>query len=258
MFSLTTNNLSFAYKDLNTIDHVNLQVKSGEVLVILGPNGIGKSTLINCLSGVFSKYQGSIKLDNEELKQIGSKELSHKLALVSQRVNINTNLSLFDYLLLGRSAFHSIFSQPNKDDEKLVDQVISRIGLENLKSTSLQNMSGGQKQLANIGRALVQEPKILIMDEPTSALDYKNQVNVLKLVKTFSNQGIAIVMSTHDPNQATMVADSVGLLVNNKTYRQGSTEEILSDKSLSELYQTPIISTFNEDLQRNVFGIEMG
>lgn len=258
MFSLVTDNLSFAYKDSNTIDNVNLKVESGQVLVILGPNGIGKSTLINCLSGVFSKYKGSIKLDNDELKKVDSKKLSHKLALVSQGVNINTNLSLFDYLLLGRSSFHSIFSQPNKNDEILVDSIITKIGLESLKFTSMQNMSGGQKQLANIGRALVQEPKLLIMDEPTSALDYKNQVKVLKLVKSLSKQGIAIVMSTHDPNQATMVADSVGLLMSNKTYNQGSTNAILNDQYLSKLYQTPIISTFSDDLQRNVFGIEMG
>lgn len=257
MFNLITKDLSFAYRKSNVIDHINLKVDAGQILVILGPNGIGKSTLINCLSGVFPKYRGSIKLDNEELNQIGSKELSHKLALVSQGVNVNTNLSLFDYLLLGRSAFHSIFSQPNKDDEKLVNQIIDRIGLNDLKSTSLQNMSGGQKQLANIGRALVQEPKLLIMDEPTSALDYKNQVKVLKLVKSFSNQGIAVIMSTHDPNQATMVADNVGLLMNNQVYHQGSID-ILNDEYLSKLYQTPIISTFNKDLQRNVFGIEMG
>ncbi len=257
MFSLITNNLSFAYKDKNTIDHVNLQIESGQVLVILGPNGIGKSTLINCLSGVFSNYQGSIKIDNSELRNIGSKELSHKLALVSQGVNINTNLSLFDYLLLGRSAFHSIFSQPNKEDEKLVNEIITKIGLEKLKFVSLQNMSGGQKQLANIGRALVQEPEILIMDEPTSALDYKNQVKVLKLVKKLSDQGISIIMSTHDPNQATMVGDFVGLLMSDKTYHQGSIDQILNDEYLSRLYQTPIISTFNKQLQRNVFGIEM-
>lgn len=258
MFSLVTSNLSFSYKDSNTISNVDLKVESGQVLVILGPNGIGKSTLINCLSGVFNNYHGSIKLDGDELKKISSKELSHKLALVSQGVNINTNLSLFDYLLLGRSSFHSIFSQPNKIDEKLVDKVIDRIGLDDLRSTSLQNMSGGQKQLASIGRALVQEPKLLIMDEPTSALDYKNQVKVLKLVKRLSDQGIAVVMSTHDPNQATMVASNVGLLMSRETYHQGSTGEILNDEYLSKLYQTPIISTFNEVLQRNVFGIGMG
>lgn len=257
MFNLVTNNLSFAYRKSKIIDHVNLKVESGQILVLLGPNGIGKSTLINCLSGVFPKYQGSIKIDDDELKNISSKELSHKLALVSQGVNVNTNLNLFDYLLLGRSAFHSIFSQPNKADEKLVEQIIDRIGLNDFRSTSLQNMSGGQKQLANIGRALVQEPKLLIMDEPTSALDYKNQVKVLSLVKSFANQGIAVIMSTHDPNQATMVADNVGLLMNHKIYQQGSTD-ILSDEYLSKLYQTPITSTYNKELQRNVFGIEMG
>lgn len=254
---ITTQNLSFAYKTKQIINNVDLNVAAGQVLVILGPNGIGKSTLLNCLSGVLNKYQGDILVNNRSLRQLSIKDLSHQVALVSQGVNIKSSLTLFDYLLLGRSSFHSIFDQPDDHDKTIVKQIIQQIGLENYTNISLQSMSGGQRQLAIIGRALAQEPQILIMDEPTSALDYRNQTVVLKLIKMLSDQGISIVMSTHDPNQAQMVGDQVGLLIDNQTYKQGPVNEILTDKYLSKLYGIPIISTYNELVGRKIFGIGM-
>jgi iron complex transport system ATP-binding protein len=252
-----TKQLSFAYDQKNIIGNVDLRVQDGQVLVILGPNGIGKSTLLSCLSGLHPNYQGQIKLAGQELKNISSRELSHRLALVSQGVNIKSSLNLFDYLLLGRSAFHSIFSQPDDNDRQRVESVLQQIGLADYRDVSLQDMSGGQRQLAQIGRALVQDPQILIMDEPTSALDYKNQILVLKLIKALSDKNISIIISTHDPNQAMMIGDLVGLLVDDQTYLQGTTTEILSEKYLSELYKTPIVSTYNEELHRNIFGTRM-
>ncbi len=179
------------------------------------------------------------------------------MALVSQGVNIKSNLTLFDYLLLGRSSFHSIFDQPDERDKEVVFKIINQIGLQNYTNISLQSMSGGQRQLAIIGRALAQEPQILIMDEPTSALDYRNQTVVLKLIKMLSDQGISIIMSTHDPNQAQMIGDVVGLLIDNQTYHQGPVADILNDEYLTNLYGIPITSTYNESLNRKIFGIGM-
>ncbi|APX72671.1 ABC transporter ATP-binding protein [Companilactobacillus allii] len=254
---IITENLSFAYKNKSIIGNVNLNVDPGQVLVILGPNGIGKSTLLNCLSGVLTKYNGKISVNEKDLSELTTKNLSHQVALVSQGVSIKSSLTLFDYLLLGRTSFHSIFEQPDEHDEKVVANVIEEIGLIDYRNISLQNMSGGQRQLAIIGRALAQEPDILIMDEPTSALDYKNQTVVLKLIRELSNKDISIIMSTHDPNQAQIIGDEVGLLIDNKTYLQGSTNEILNDKNLSKLYGTSILSTYNESVNRKIFGIGM-
>ncbi|KRL67508.1 ABC transporter ATP-binding protein [Companilactobacillus versmoldensis] len=257
MSEIATKKLSFAYDQKKIIDNVDLSISDGQILVILGPNGIGKSTLLSCLSGLHKSYSGSIQLGDQELRTIPKKVLSHHVALVSQGVNVKSSLKLTDYLLLGRSAFHSIFSQPNQNDQLQVDRVLTQIGLEDYRDISLQDMSGGQKQLAQIGRALVQEPQLLIMDEPTSALDYKNQILVLKLIKALSDNNISIIISTHDPNQAMMVGDLVGLLIDNQTYIQGSTEEILTEKYLSDLYKTPIVSTYNQQLHRNIFGTRM-
>lgn len=257
MSEIYTENLSFGYDDRKIIGNVDLTVDDGQVLVILGPNGIGKSTLLSCLSGLHHNYSGKIEIEDKELKQIPDRELSHRLALVSQGVNVRSNLNLFDYLLLGRSAFHSLFSQPNMTDKMRVQSVLKQIGLESYANVSLQDMSGGQKQLAQIGRALVQEPRLLIMDEPTSALDYKNQILVLKLIKALSDKNISIIISTHDPNQAMMIGDNVGLLIDNQTYVQGKTEKILTEQYLTDLYKTPIVSTYNEELGRNIFGTRM-
>lgn len=120
MSEIYTKNLSFAYDTEKIIDNVDLKVDDGQVLVILGPNGIGKSTLLACLSGLHDDYSGQIKLEDQELKQIPNRELSHRLALVSQGVNVKSGLNLYDYLLLGRSAFHSIFSQPDERDRQQV------------------------------------------------------------------------------------------------------------------------------------------
>ncbi|MQS52791.1 ABC transporter ATP-binding protein [Companilactobacillus mishanensis] len=257
MSEIYTENLSFAYQTEKIIGNVDLKVDNGQILVILGPNGIGKSTLLSCLSGLHDNYQGKIQLEDEELKSISSRELSHSLAFVSQGVNAKSNLTLYDYLLLGRSSFHSIFSQPDKKDRKKVEAVLEQIGLSQYRAKSVSDMSGGQRQLAQIGRALVQEPKLLIMDEPTSALDYKNQILVLKLIKALSQIDISIIISTHDPNQAMMVGDQVGLLINNQTYLQGETEEVLTEQNLTDLYKTPIVSTYNSKLKRDIFGTKM-
>lgn len=254
---IITEGLSFSYKKKTIIGNVNLDIEPGKVLVILGPNGIGKSTLLNCLSGVLTKYDGKIYINGSDLSKLTIKDLSHQLAVVSQGVSIKSNLTLFDYLLLGRASFHSIFEQPDEHDKNVVTDIIGEIGLSNYRDISLQNMSGGQKQLAIIGRALAQEPKILIMDEPTSALDYKNQTVVLKLIRTLSSKDISIIMSTHDPNQAQIIGDFVGLLIDDHTYLQGTTNEILNDKNLSKLYGTSILSTYNEVLNRKIFGIGM-
>ncbi|WP_164505013.1 ABC transporter ATP-binding protein [Companilactobacillus hulinensis] len=254
---IITKNLSFAYKTKQIINNVNLRIEPGQVLVILGPNGIGKSTLLNCLSGVLTQYNGQICVNGDDLKTMTIKDLSHQLALVSQGVNIKSNLTLFDYLLLGRTSFHTIFEQPDDTDKRIVEDIIEEIGLNDYAQTSLQSMSGGQRQLAIIGRALAQEPQVLIMDEPTSALDYRNQTVVLKLIRRLSSKGISIIMSTHDPNQAQIIGDLVGLLIDNQTYLQGVTKQILNDDNLSELYGTSISSTYNESLDRKIFGIGM-
>lgn len=254
---INTKNLSFAYKSKQIINNVDLNIAAGQVLVILGPNGIGKSTLLNCLSGILTKYHGDIFINGQSLESLSTKDLSHQLALVSQGVNIKSSLTLFDYLLLGRSSFHSIFDQPDEHDREVVVKIIDQIGLQNYTNVSLQSMSGGQRQLSIIGRALAQEPQILIMDEPTSALDYRNQTVVLKLIKKLADQGISIIMSTHDPNQAQIIGNSVGLLIDNQTYHQGSVDEMLNDEYLTKLYGTPITSTYNESLDRKIFGIGM-
>ena len=243
MTQLIATDLSFHYADTQLLfTGINFQLHSGQIHCILGPNGVGKSTLLNCLAGVYRPTAGTVTLNGQSLRRLSPAQRSRKIAYVPQMSSERTpvTFSLRDYVLLGRAPHLSLLAAPTAKDRSRAEALLARFNLSSCAQQSYAAVSGGQQQLASIVRALLQEPELIIFDEPTSALDVANQVRVLKLIQKLAQTGYGIVLTTHDPNQALLLNDQVSTLAQNGQWQSGPAAKILTSSHLSDVYQLPL------------------
>ncbi len=163
--------ISFGYGNKTILHDVNMQISEGDVVSLLGPNGAGKSTLIKILLGLLDPHTGDVYLDSKNIKSYKEKELAKKVAYVPQTSYLPFSYSVLDIVIMGRISYQSIFSKYGKKDKDIAEECLKRVGILELKDKMYNELSGGQKQLVLISRALAQEAKVFIMDEPVSGLD---------------------------------------------------------------------------------------
>lgn len=255
MTTLHAEKLGFRYQpDQPIFKGLTLTLASGEIHTILGPNGVGKSTLLKCLVGVQPPNEGQIMLDNQALHRLSPRQRAQKLAFVPQVNASSTSISLavFDYVLLGRTPYQGLLANPTAQDRQQCDQLLATLGLTPLRQRAFSALSGGQQQLVMIARALLQEPDLIILDEPTSALDLGNQVRVLKLINQLQQQGYGILLTTHDPNLALMLGGDVSLFTTVGGFETGPVQTTLTSEKLSQAYQTPICVTTVAEQHRQI------
>jgi iron complex transport system ATP-binding protein len=230
---LNVNNLAFHYKSHEILKDVNFSIKKGETTVILGPNGVGKTTLLKCLNSILFPQHGDILVKNKNIREMDIKEIAKEISYVAQK-NESTRITAFDAILMGRHPH--VRYKTSHDDLKKVNAVIKRLNLSKLCLKHLDQMSGGELQKVSIARALVQQTDLLLMDEPTSSLDLKNQTDVLSLIRHIvKGHNIAAVMTMHDLNTALRYADQYIFLKDKTIYGVGKTNEI-SSKMVEDVY----------------------
>jgi len=199
--------LCFGYNGRPVLDGINFGLGSNELVAILGPNGVGKTTLLKCLNGILKPSGGTIQIHETDIRRMKPRNISRFLAYVPQK-NQGGKLTAFDAILLGRRPY--ITWRIGREDIRKVEAIIRTLGLEQLSLRSLDEMSGGELQKVSIARALVQEPKVLLLDEPTSSLDLKNQQEILSTIRHIvTGHGMAGIMTMHDINSALRFADRV-------------------------------------------------
>ena len=218
------------------LDGVDLSVDSGEVVCILGSNGVGKSTLFKSMLGLIPLIKGSLTIHDESILNWSRKKIARYIGYVPQAMVPHFNYSVFDAVVMGRTAHLGSFSSPSERDEEISMDAICRLGIEGLIHKNLSEISGGEKQLVVLARALAQQPEILIMDEPTAALDFGNQQLVLEHIYNLSRDGLSIIMASHFPDHAFLYAHRSVLLKDGKIYSSGKSEEVITEKSLYDLY----------------------
>ena len=246
--SIQIDHLSFSYGDHQVLKDVSLNANKGELLSLLGPNGVGKSTLFKCVLGLLQGYSGEAYLEGESTRQLGAKELAKRIAYIPQSHYPSFNFSVFDMVLMGTTAQVGAFSSPSKHHMDAVDAVLDKLGLLSLRGRGYMQISGGERQLVLIARALVQKAKILIMDEPTSNLDYGNQLKVMEEMKKLAADGYCILESTHHPEQAFLYADRLLCMKDGSIIADGSPKEVLSSDLVSRLYGVDVaVRSFEED-----------
>ncbi len=234
-------NLSFSYtKNVQILKKVSFYAEEGSYICLLGPNGAGKSTLFQCMLGLNGKYSGSIKVCGEDIKNLSEKQLARKIAYIPQSSVHVFNYSVDDVVLMGTTSLTNGISSPGSRERELVMDALKRLNIEYLSGRKYQNISGGERQLVLIARALAQQAKILFMDEPTANLDYGNQCRVLNEISRLSSQGYTIIQSTHNPDHALMYADCTIAICDGKVAAFGDPAKVLDAELMSRLYGVKI------------------
>lgn len=219
---------------------VNFTLRRGELTCILGPNGCGKTTTLRALLGLTPSKQGRIEVDGVNTTPLGDRERTLLFAYVPQSHEPSFSYDVEDVVLMGRTPHLGLLSQIGPTDEKIARDCMRRLGILELARRPFTQLSGGQQQLVLIARALAQQPRVLVMDEPCASLDFGNQLVVLRQARALADEGMGVLMVTHDPDHALGFADQVVVMQDGHVLAQGSPCDVLTDELLGNLYHLPI------------------
>jgi len=234
---LELKNIEFAYNGFPVLRGIEFGVREGELVSILGVNGAGKSTLLKCINGILKPQKGEIFIDHINIKRASRTEIAKALAYVPQRSE-QSFITVFDAVLLGRKPY--IKWDITKNDIEITEKVLSILELKKLSLRYINELSGGEFQKVVIARALVQQPKVILLDEPTDNLDPKNQFEVMDIIKEISKKkGIASVIVMHNVNLAVRLSDRFILLKEGKVFAEGGLEIITKD-NIEKVYGIPV------------------
>lgn len=240
---LEASHLDFGYRGHRVGSDVSLFLSSGEVLCLLGPNGSGKTTLFKTLLGLLAPQGGQVLVDGADARHKPRDQVARLLSYVPQAHAAFFPFTVSEVVLMGRTAHLGVFSSPSRHDREVAQAAIERMGLGRLAGSIYTRISGGERQLALIARALAQDGRIIVMDEPTANLDFGNQVRVMEHIQAVARAGVGVLLSTHDPDQAFLCADRVAMLHEGKLARMGTPAEAITAESLHELYGVEVVVT---------------
>jgi len=229
-------NLSFAYNEDAVLENVSFSATSGEFLCMLGRNGVGKSTLFRCILGLLKGYSGEILLDGRNVKDMNSREMARSIAYIPQTHTPSFNYSVLCITMMGMTACMGKCASPNIQQEKAARNALKELGILHLADRGYAEISGGERQLVLIARALVQKSKVLIFDEPTANLDYGNQIRVMRHIRALARQGYLVILSTHNPEHARDYGNRVLVLKDGRIFMIGHPEKVLNVETIEHIY----------------------
>lgn len=236
MPEITIDDLEFSYSDeVVVLSGISLSIKNPQLISIIGPNGVGKSTLIHCLNKILSPTKGTVMIDGKAVKEYETKELARKVGYVPYAASDTFPMTVVDTILMGRNPHRHWKSL--KDDLKVAREVMEMMDITYLALRPFNELSAGQHQRVMLARGLAQEPEILLLDEPTANLDIKHQMDVIRLLKELSvSRKIVVVMISHDLNLAAKYSDNIVMLANKKVFAVGSPEEVITPENVKAVY----------------------
>jgi len=233
---LEVEELAFGYPGRLVGRGVSFALEPGEVLCLLGPNGGGKTTLFKTILRLLPAREGRVMLAGEPIDGWPHRRLARALGYVPQAQLGSFPFTLRQVVLMGRTAHIPTFGAPSRRDHEVADAMLAALGIGHLAERPYTEVSGGERQLTLIARALAQEPAILVMDEPTASLDFGNQVRILAEVEALARRGIGVILSTHDPDQAFLCAHRAALLHHGRLERLGPPRDVITSDSLRDVY----------------------
>jgi iron complex transport system ATP-binding protein len=238
---LELRNIELGYGKRTVLSDINLEVNTGEIVCLIGPNGVGKTTLFKAILGLKKPTNGSIFLNGIDVSRWNHKEFARCIAYVPQAHNTPFPFSVLDVVLFGRTAHLGSFDSPGRKDRVIADECLDILNISHLRNQPFTQLSGGERQMVIIARALAQQPQFLVLDEPTSNLDFGNQVKVLNHINELKNKSLGIFMATHSPDHAFMCASKVVIVHNGGLMRFGDPETIITEESLKKVYGVDVL-----------------
>jgi iron complex transport system ATP-binding protein len=238
---LAIEDLSYGYPG-HVVGHgVSFTVDAGEVLCVLGRNGEGKSTLFKTILGLLRPRTGTLRVDGEPIAGWSPRRRALTFGYVPQNGGGTFPFTVAELVLMGRTAHRGPFAAPSAADREAAEEAIATLGIGHLAAREWVRVSGGERQLALVARALAQEPRILVLDEPTASLDFGNQVRVLEAVRGLAEtRALSVLLSTHHPEQAFACADRVAVLAGGELLRIGTPVEVITADILRACYAVEV------------------
>jgi len=237
---LEVKNISFCHGQNKTLKDVTFHVDPGELVCVLGPNGCGKTTLLKNILGLLKPSCGSILIDGKDVHKLSPQKLAQLMGYIPQNHTPPFPYKVSEVVLMGRTPYLTSLAMPDKKDLDIAYDSLKKLNITHLKDKIYTKISGGERQMVLIARALAQEPKILIMDEPTSSLDFGKQNLVLEHVRMLSQKGISILMVTHDPAHALFCADKVITMKQGRILKIGNAQDVVSEDMLKYIYDMDV------------------
>ncbi|MGD9968924.1 MAG: ABC transporter ATP-binding protein [Sulfuricurvum sp.] len=232
---ITVEGLSFSYPTKKVLDNISFSLNKGDVVSLLGPNGCGKSTLIRLMLRLI-RGSGDIWLKGYPIERYSHRDIASHIAYIPQYHNVPFNYSVHEMVVMGRVSKLGLFASPSRHDRDVAMQSLERVGMDHLSKRPFGQLSGGQKQLVLIARALSQEVDTFIMDEPVSGLDYGNQIRLLDLIRELGQQGYTFLKTTHYPDHALLVSNRVIVMDGGRILDDGLPHDVITSDMVAHLY----------------------
>lgn len=234
--SISVKDLGFSYGAHDVLRGLTFDIPDGCLVNVLGPNGVGKSTLFRCILGLNRGYSGSVTVNGKDLRRLTVKERAREVSYIPQSHAPVYDYEVLDVVLMATGSDLKMLSNPGCSQQRRAYEALERVGIARLAHRQYTHISGGEQQLVLIARALAQNARTIVMDEPTSALDYGNTVRVLACVRQLAREGLSIVQSTHNPDHAFLYADRTLVLRDGKLDAYGSPRDVITAELIGGLY----------------------
>lgn len=231
---------------------VSLTLEEGEILTLLGCNGAGKSTLLRLMLNLLQPQSGSVKLCGSPISEMSARAVAGLVSYVQQTQPSSFAYTVENYVLMGRAPLLGLMQKPGKADHAAALEAMERMGILALKDKPCTELSGGEYQQAMIARAIVRKPRAILFDEPTAHLDSGNQLRVLRIIKQLAASGYAVVVTTHNPDHAILLGGSTAVFSRDGSLKKGKTEDIVTEETLKNVYDTNLLLRYIPELERVV------
>lgn len=238
--ALVIENLACGYGAKRVVEGFSARIETGEVFCLLGPNGVGKTTLFKTMLGLLPRLGGRVLIDGRDTAHMSATELSANVAYVPQNHVPPFAFSVRDVITMGAVAQRGMFGSPTAADRDLAGSILEELGVSKLADRVYTELSGGERQMVLIARALAQKPRFLMMDEPTSALDFGNQVRVLRCVRHLADEGLGVIMTTHQPEHLAQCRARGTLILSGNHFVTGGAREVLTPENLAAAYDVEV------------------
>ena len=238
--SIRIDGLDFSYGKRPILHDISVDIPDATLVNVLGPNGVGKSTLFRCILGLENGYEGTVLVNDKDMKRLSIRERAREVSYIPQSHAPVYDYEVLDVMLMSTGTDLGMLRSPGPRHRQRAYDALERIGIAHLAHRTYTQISGGEQQLVLVARALAQNARTIIMDEPTSALDYGNTVRVLSCVKQLAREGLSIVQSTHQPDQAFLYSDKTLVLHRGRVHAYGYPKDVITNELVSTIYDVDV------------------